>query len=163
VLYQHGHDANILTDRPQETSLETVVGPYSEQWRHLLQFGPSMNDEPNKTRRFVVLRHVDREGTHFDLMIESGERLATWKGGLPPESCQDAAWKCRRIGDHRREYLEYEGPVSGDRGEVFRHDWGECVVEEFGATVRVNIGGRKLSGQFDLRQTADQGWLLFRV
>jgi hypothetical protein len=34
-----------------------------------------------------------------------------------------------RLGEHRREYLEYEGQVSGDRGYVKRIAGGTCRVD----------------------------------
>lgn len=132
-------------------------------------------------RRFVVLRHEDREGLHFDLMIESGERLATWKFPTAPESVSAGAaaasslhWPPvlhgRRIGDHRRAYLTYEGPVSGDRGHVTRHDEGTCRVDrpvaydrepaELSDSVErwcIEFCGRLLRGRFELVRDDDQG------
>ena len=87
------------------------------------------NDETEPiARRFVVLQHCDRDGVHFDLMIENGAKLATWKMPDPPERCGPHGQACRRIGEHRRLYLDYEGPISDDRGEVRRHDAGTCRV-----------------------------------
>ncbi len=70
--------------------------------------------------RFVILTH-DWPNPHWDLLLEDGERLLSWRllrepapGMIPAE----------RIADHRPFYLEYEGPVSGDRGSVSRWDAG---------------------------------------
>lgn len=78
--------------------------------------------------RFVVLAHTDRLGCHFDLMIDTGDGLATWKCPQPPEQAPRQGLLCRRLGDHRRIYLGYEGPISGDRGWVRRWDSGRCTV-----------------------------------
>ena len=113
--------------------------------------------------RFVVLRHVDRLGVHFDLMIDVGDGLATWKMSAPPEAANKVGIICRRIGDHRRAYLEYEGPISGDRGEVSRHDCGSCFChEKTDDAWIVEFRGRLLMGWYKLERCRpdDQDWLL---
>ena len=78
----------------------------------------------NRTQ-FVILWHKLPQGnrpSHFDLMIEQMDSLVTWElVDWPTES----AVKLRRLPDHRLEYLEYEGPVSANRGTVQRFDRGE--------------------------------------
>ncbi len=76
--------------------------------------------------RFVVLRHEAPRGLHYDLMLEDGAVLATWALAGPPETL--AEQPAERLADHRREYLDYEGPVSGDRGVVTRHDTGTFTI-----------------------------------
>lgn len=112
---------------------------------------------------FVVLEHADAQGIHYDLMIDAGDALATWKCSLPPENAAAAPLSCRRIADHRRKYLDYEGSISGDRGRVRRHDQGVCTVHarEPGGW-RVAFQGRRLAGLFDLVSTGqgDDQWRL---
>ncbi len=69
--------------------------------------------------RYVVLRHEGVANPHFDLMFETspGSPLATWramewpiKNGSPMEY----------LADHRNAYLNYEGPISNNRGHVQR-------------------------------------------
>ena len=108
---------------------------------------------------FVVLRHEDRDGVHFDLMIDTGAALATWKCSRPPEAARDAPLDCRRIGDHRRIYLDYEGPISGDRGAVRRHDRGKCqIVERSPERWRIEFQGRRLIGHVTLSREVDESW-----
>lgn len=119
-----------------------------------------MHTDP-KSVEFVVLRHEDREGIHYDLMIDTGEALATWKCPRPPESAREANLDCRRIGDHRRAYLDYEGPVSRDRGEVRQHDRGRCtILEQSTARWRVIFQGEKLQGGYELFQAERGLWQL---
>jgi hypothetical protein len=72
-------------------------------------------------QRFVILEHTGHGPDHFDLMLEhpDAERLKTWQLDVWPlqsgESCP-----CRELAPHRREYLTYEGEVSGNRGRVRR-------------------------------------------
>jgi hypothetical protein len=54
---------------------------------------------------------------HFDLMFEMGAALATWRSTDWPVQSPAIV---DRLPDHRRDYLDYEGPVSDDRGQVAR-------------------------------------------
>jgi hypothetical protein len=69
--------------------------------------------------RYVVLHHTGHGEPHFDLMIEAeaGGALMTWR--LPTWPV-DRPMPVERLADHRRAYLDYEGPVSRGRGEVRR-------------------------------------------
>lgn len=110
-----------------------------------------------------MLAHTDRHGLHYDLMIDLGERLATWKCLLPPEQSGAAGQPCERLADHRRSYLDYEGPVSGDRGHVRRHDAGVCtVLEQTDDRWLVKFAGRRLIGRYELvrQPAAPQSWEL---
>lgn len=123
-----------------------------------------MNDRLTPTpraenpRRFVVLQHTDAAGLHFDLMIDLGPALATWKFAQPPEDAVDGSLPCQRIGNHRRVYLDYEGPVSGDRGQVVRHDAGDCdAANDDGRDWLVTFRGEKLSGRYRLKSMDTHG------
>lgn len=113
--------------------------------------------------RFVVLQHTDRQGVHFDLMVDGGEVLVTWKSPRPPEATGAEGCLWHRIVDHRRVYLDYEGPVSGDRGSVVRHDSGMCMIHVQQADRwEVAFEGRQLRGRYALTllAEADQSWSL---
>ena len=71
---------------------------------------------------FVVLEH-DHPELHWDFMLEHGGVLKTWR---LPASWPAAGQKLPAVAlaDHRLQYLDYEGPVSGDRGRVVRRDRG---------------------------------------
>lgn len=91
--------------------------------------------------RFVILEH-DFPTLHWDLMLEAGDVLKTWRLPEPPRA---GTMTVEPLPDHRVRYLDYEGPVSGDRGAVARWDAG--VFE------RVDDGFRLLGqrGVFRLR------------
>ncbi len=72
--------------------------------------------------RFVILKHQDRGNLHYDLMLEGDEKLITWNCSQNPLT--HPAAECRRIADHRKAYLTYEGPVSQNRGAVQRIESG---------------------------------------
>jgi hypothetical protein len=108
--------------------------------------------------RFVLLHHILSDSDHWDLMLDCGLKLATWQISVNPigadRPASTATLPARRIGDHRRAYLDYEGPVSGSRGEVRRVDQGFYRrVEERVDTWVVELDGAQLTGRFELPAT----------
>jgi len=103
--------------------------------------------------RFVVLRHepsADYErGLHWDLMLEHGESLLTWAlSSLPLEP---GPIKAEQLPDHRKVYLEYEGPVSGNRGNVSRWDEGEFeFIRQSTEEIVVRLDGEQVCGTIKL-------------
>ena len=69
--------------------------------------------------RYVVLHHTGYGEDHFDLMLEvsAHDPLITLRSPVWP-ILEDV--QLTPLGEHRREYLSYEGPVSGGRGDVKR-------------------------------------------
>lgn len=77
--------------------------------------------------RYVILHHLpgprsDCQGAHWDFMLEGAEGLQTW--ALESEPQVDSPINARSLPIHRTAYLDYEGPVSGDRGTVAQWDRG---------------------------------------
>jgi hypothetical protein len=128
--------------------------------------------------RFVLLYHEcppDFErASHWDFMLEVGEVLRTWAvaqlpapwhaaylrtRGLHP-GCARAATinevEAEQLGAHRRDYLEYEGPVSGGRGQVVRIDQGTYSTKvELPLRWTVALAGALLCGTVELQQIAE--------
>lgn len=87
--------------------------------------------------RYVILEH-DWPSRHFDLMLEAGAVLRTWRLAAFPEDGVPVA--AEPIGDHRLEYLNYDGPVSGGRGAVRRVKAGDFQwVEDSATRIVVNL------------------------
>lgn len=95
--------------------------------------------------RFVVLEH-DFPTRHWDLMLEAGGALRTWRLAEPPEVGKSIASEA--LADHRLVYLDYEGPVSGGRGSVTRWDTGTFawIADTRGEEV-VELAGTRLVGR----------------
>ena len=74
--------------------------------------------------RFVVLQHFLVGECHFDWLFESPstDLLTTWQTEIWPLGLGETP--CRRLPDHRRIYLTYEGPVLLNRGRVQRIEAG---------------------------------------
>lgn len=117
--------------------------------------------------RFVVLKH-DWPEPHRDLIVElrdpaGSDRLPTW--ALYPELSDDVLFPTDRslagravtLEPHRREYLDYEGPVSGDRGSVKRECRGVVIdsvksdVDDWIQIDLVVIGSQGEFGRGELR------------
>ena len=100
--------------------------------------------------RFVILTH-DFPFLHWDLMLETAGSniLRTWRLLAEPGSAKEI--QAESLPDHRREYLDYEGPVSRGRGSVVRWDAGvyEANTDEKTA-LRLSLSGNKLRGEFAL-------------
>lgn len=79
-----------------------------------------------RTGRFALLRHETPPGyarpSHWDFLLEREDALATWALLKLPRPGESVA--AERLPDHRVAYLEYEGPVRGDRGSLRRIDSG---------------------------------------
>lgn len=117
---------------------------------------------------FVLLHHVISDKEHFlsdtehwDLCLDLGETLATWRISRDPRTTPDKKthnWPARRIVDHRRAYLEYEGPISGNRGEVQRVDQGTWTPIEQGPIIWVvRLDGTGLKGVYRLPAGTEPG------
>jgi len=100
--------------------------------------------------RFVVLLHETPpgypRGRHYDLMLEQSGVLWTWALESLPQPGGEAV-AAERLADHRLDYLEYEGKVSGGRGQVIRIDGGDFDSIPAGAGgLAVRLQGRIVRG-----------------
>jgi hypothetical protein len=112
-------------------------------------------------KRFVVLRHeMPQRPLHWDFMLEMGDALRTW--ALDAEPAGSLSITATALADHRAIYLEYEGPISGDRGQVTRWDWGDCqFLKDEDDQIVARLEGQKLNGEVILQRDAehDQRWI----
>lgn len=99
----------------------------------------------NSVPRYAILAH-DWPQPHWDLFLETGKVLRAWR--LLAEPLPGAVVPAEPAADHRLMYLDYEGPVSGDRGTVTRWDAGafEWVRDEPGHA-EVELAGGRLRGR----------------
>jgi hypothetical protein len=103
--------------------------------------------------RFVILEH-DHPERHWDLMLEAGDVLRTWRLHAPPAPEQAVA--ATPSFDHRLVYLDYEGPISGGRGSVQRWDAGTFEWETDTDTEKTfHLHGAQLQGCACLSRAGD--------
>lgn len=107
---------------------------------------------------YVILEH-DHPTLHWDLMLDTGTVLRTWRLSAPPQAGQTDS--VTALGDHRRAYLDYEGPVSGDRGQVKRWDWGTYELElDIDDQIVVRVLGRRFQGLIILERIHSAEWIV---
>ena len=109
---------------------------------------------------FVVLTH-DFPALHWDFMLEKEAALRTWRLAQPPDS--GGKIEAVALPDHRTAYLDYEGPVSGNRGHVVRWDGGEFApISEEPTRLEVELHGGRLEGRAVLAAT-EGGWTFYLI
>ena len=93
--------------------------------------------------RTAILEHTTADGVHHDWLIED-PRLTNphatdarlWTARVLPPPAQWAIlgeFKLEVLPPHRRAYLDYQGPVSGNRGHVRRIAAGNCLIDLWSA------------------------------
>jgi hypothetical protein len=102
--------------------------------------------------RFVILAH-DHPEPHWDLFLEDGSALRSWRLGQLPEA--EANVSAEPTPNHRLDYLDYEGPVSDARGSVKRVESGEFewIADDPNCLI-VRVASHKLTGELEIRQFA---------
>lgn len=104
--------------------------------------------------RFVLLAH-DHPSPHFDLMLEAGTGLRTWR--LDQQLTKQSSQRATPLADHRLAYLDYEGPVSGGRGSVQRVERGEfSILSEAADVLEVHLQGEQSQGRLRLSRDGEQ-------
>jgi hypothetical protein len=105
---------------------------------------------------FVILEH-DFPKLHWDLMVEMGDVLWTWRLPIPLE--YGTAVSAERTFDHRLLYLDYEGAISGGRGIVRRIDRGSYeVVSQTSEQLIVRLRGAVWAGTLCLERVDGDRW-----
>lgn len=106
--------------------------------------------------RFAILTH-DHPFLHWDFLLEHGAACRAWRLLACPDSQDEIP--AEALPDHRLMYLNYEGPVSGDRGTVSAWDAGtfEWLVDREGV-LELRLSGRRLNGVVRLAKS-DGVWV----
>ena len=119
--------------------------------------------------RFVLLYHdcpphLDKP-SHWDFMLEDEDVLLTWALAQHPTAleAEGSPIVAAQLADHRLAYLDYEGPVSGNRGHVTRVDAGTFTwIERTPVRLRFQLAGIVLAGEAALTVNGD-AWHFARV
>lgn len=115
----------------------------------------------NTSRRFAILVH-DHPFVHWDLLIEEEQSARTWRLHESPDrwllATEPVVISAEEIAQHRLRYLDYEGPVSRERGTVMLWDRGEILSWiQNGVTVEAELVGRRLNGRLRITETRTAG------
>lgn len=131
--------------------------------------------------RWVLLRHSVPEtfrrtsgrGDHFDLLLEPAVDSMLWTWAIDQNIFQKdriaAECSAKRLPNHRSVYLNFEGPVSGNRGIVKPVFAGTYVTLESATgltlSIKTNLDSPfQIAGELVLIQVAGDDWRLeFKV
>ena len=108
--------------------------------------------------RFVIQEHTRSGDTHWDLMLESGGCLKTWRLPMPPEKITTESVEATKILDHPLKFLTYEGTVNKGQGTVRIADKGVCRFEQTSDGIDLHLTGSRLTGHFRLRKLTGDNW-----
>lgn len=96
-------------------------------------------------------------------MLENEASLRSWRLLTDPKGLMGGdAISAEAIPDHRKVYLDYQGPVSGDRGSVSQWDAGTfALAGETPTAIGLELAGKHIQGFF--KMTCEDGqWFLRR-
>lgn len=99
------------------------------------------------SRRFVILFHTlpaaSERANHWDFMLEFGDSLRTWALAQEPH-CKSVV-AANVLPDHRLAYLQYEGPISQNRGHVRRIESGRySILKQTHEVLAIRLSGAEL-------------------
>lgn len=99
--------------------------------------------------RFVIHKHTLSGQIHWDLMIEYGDILKTWRIENPPQILAIQKTKATPIFDHDKKFLTYQGSVNNGKGTVEIVENGLCTVKTIEENeINIKFDSNKLKGQF---------------
>ncbi len=115
-----------------------------------------MSEEDNK---FVIQKHTKCADVHWDLMLESGDCLQTWRLDKGPGQILNSTAEAIKIIDHRLKFLTYEGPVNNGEGNVQIAEAGTYqITSQTNDKIEMDLGGQILTGKFRLKRIKDDKW-----
>jgi bifunctional non-homologous end joining protein LigD len=105
-----------------------------------------------KTGKFVIQRHERQgEAVHWDLMLEKGGVLETYRVNVPPEEWGNNSPEATRIFDHPLKFLTYEGSVNKGKGNVTIADAGIYrMLSQNEKQLKADFAGTILKGKKEI-------------
>jgi len=114
-------------------------------------------------RRFVIQKHKRGEDVHWDLMLEVGEVLQTYRLELPPAKLLEQTSSAVKIFDHPLKFLSYEGSVNSGKGSVEIAESGTYrMLNENEHHLELQLDGKILKGKFSIIHIENDKWELQR-
>ena len=115
------------------------------------------------SQRFVIQKHTKSGSSHWDMMVQKGDFLQTWRLDKEPRQIhlQNTPAKAEKIFDHPLKFLTYEGPVNKGKGRVKIADAGTYkIINQDAGKIEMELAGEILKGKFILTHIAENGWEL---
>ena len=109
--------------------------------------------------QFVIQKHTKSGNTHWDLMVQKGDFLQTWRLDKGPKQIPDTQAKAEKIFDHPLKFLTYEGKVNQGKGSVKIADKGTCeITAQSDGKIEMELAGEILKGEFTLTRITGNRW-----
>jgi hypothetical protein len=110
-------------------------------------------------KRFVIQKHTKGKNTHWDLMLERGSILQTYRLDKAPNEALHLAVNAIKIFDHPLKFLTYQGPVNKGRGDVRITESGTYkIVHQAHNQIELDLSGKILKGKFTLTHIEGDNW-----
>ena len=111
------------------------------------------------SQRFVIQEHSKPDDLHWDLMLECGDILQTYRLSKPPEEILVSPAAAEKIFDHPMRFLTYEGPVNDGKGNVKIADFGTYQETQSNEScIKLKLEGKILKGNFLLSHINENLW-----
>ncbi|MHC4720670.1 MAG: DNA polymerase ligase N-terminal domain-containing protein [Planctomycetota bacterium] len=110
-------------------------------------------------RNFVIQKHSKADDVHWDLMLEAGQVLETYRLALPPEQLLKQTTAAVKISDHSLKFLTYQGTVNKGAGTVEIAETGTYqILSENAGRRQLQLNGSILKGKFTLTHIDAENW-----
>lgn len=116
-----------------------------------------------QNKRFVIHEHSTTDQIHWDLMLEVGDVLQTYRLDKSPEDIINTPANAIKIADHSLKFLSYEGPVQDKTGSVRIRDHGTYSISSKSEQIKLNFNGKMLKGKFALNNKGSDNWILAAI
>lgn len=112
-----------------------------------------------KDKRFVIQKHTKGKNVHWDLMLELGGTLQTYRLEKPPEKVLREPFNAMKIFDHSLKSLTYEGPVNKGRGNVRIAESGTYeITHQERNRIKLRLNGKILKENITLTHIKGDKW-----
>ncbi|MHC4149534.1 MAG: DNA polymerase ligase N-terminal domain-containing protein [Planctomycetota bacterium] len=112
-----------------------------------------------RDNRFVIQEHTRSRDVHWDLMLEFGDILQTYRLKEAPDKVLRHAVNAKKIFDHPLKFLTYEGPVNNGRGSVRIIEAGTYqLMHQKYNRIELSLSGQILRGEFTLNHIKYNDW-----
>jgi len=112
-----------------------------------------------KDKRFVIQEHMTGGDVHWDLMLELGDTLQTYRLDNAPSEVLHHAVNATKIFDHPLKFLTYGGSVNKGRGSVRIIEAGTYqLIHQEHNRIELSLSGQILEGNFRLTHIKDDNW-----
>ncbi|MHC4130873.1 MAG: DNA polymerase ligase N-terminal domain-containing protein [Planctomycetota bacterium] len=121
----------------------------------------SQKEPVNQANRFVIHEHTRGKDIHWDLMLQVGNTLKTYRLDKSPHQLLHASSNATEIFDHQIKFLTYEGSVNQGKGNVCIVENGTYeIINEDPEHISLNLNGKILISRYILKHIEDDNWIL---